>query len=97
MTEAERLLWSKLRKKQIKGLRFYRQRIIGDFIVDFYCHTGRLVIEVDGGQHYNEDHIREDAARDDFLKNLGLKVLRFSNWDVLKNLDGVLEKIYESL
>ncbi|MFQ5442658.1 MAG: endonuclease domain-containing protein [Thermodesulfobacteriota bacterium] len=97
MTEAERLLWSKVRGKQIKGFRFHRQKIIGDFIVDFYCHIGRLVIEVDGGQHYTEDGQSIDALRDGFLKRQGLKVLRFSNRDVLKSVDGVLEKIYESL
>ena len=54
MTDAERLLWSKVRMKQLKNLQFYRQRIIGDYIVDFYCPQAKLVIELDGEQHYNE-------------------------------------------
>jgi very-short-patch-repair endonuclease len=66
MTDAERLLWSKLRRKQIKTFQFYRQRIIGNYIVDFYCPKGKLIIEVDGGQHYSEEGNRKDKAREDY-------------------------------
>ena len=52
MTDAEKLLWSRIRRRQLSGYQFYRQRIIGSYIVDFYCPTARLVIEIDGGQHY---------------------------------------------
>ncbi len=55
MTDAEKLLWSKIRGKQFKGVQFYRQKTMGNFIVDFYCPKANLVIELDGGQHYNDD------------------------------------------
>ena len=93
MTDAERMLWSKLTRKQLSGFQFYRQRIIGNFIVDFYCPRAKLVIEVDSGQHYHGKVESSDKIRDASLKNLGLKVLRFSDRDVPKNLDGVLEMI----
>jgi len=64
MTDAEKLLWSKLRRKQLKGLQIYRQRIIGDYIVDFYCPKANLIIEVDGGQHYTDEGIAKDKIRD---------------------------------
>jgi very-short-patch-repair endonuclease len=97
MTAAERLLWSKLRRKQMKGLQFYRQRIIGNYIADFYCPKVKLVIELDGGQHYTDKKIREDRSRDDYIKQQGLEVLRFSDTEVFKNLEGVLNRIYDYL
>ena len=95
MTEAEIRLWAKLRRKQILNLQFSRQKPIGNFIVDFYCPKARLVIEVDGGQHYQEQGRANDATRDSYLGTLGLKVIRFSNREVLQNLDGVLAVIVE--
>ena len=97
MTDAEIKLWSKLRRKQLHGLQFCRQKPIGNFIVDFYCPKARLVIEVDGGQHYQEKGMARDAARDGYLSGLGLEVIRFSNRDVLYNLDGVVAVIVERL
>ncbi|MDP2689786.1 MAG: endonuclease domain-containing protein [Deltaproteobacteria bacterium] len=97
MTEAEKLLWSRLRRKQLKGLQYYRQRIIGNFIVDFYCPGAGLVIEVDGGQHYTDKGIDKDARRDSLMEDLGLKVMRFSDRDVFENLDGVLKTINENM
>ncbi len=97
MTDAERLLWSRIRRKQLKGYQFYRQKIIGNYIVDFYCPKTRLIIELDGGQHYSEEGRKRDKKRDAYLKNIGLKVLRFSDREVFENLNGVLEKIYEDL
>lgn len=97
MTEAERLIWSRIRRKQLKDIQFYRQRIIGNYIVDFYCPKARLVVEIDGGQHYIEEGIKDDILRDNFLTDLGLKVLRFSDRDVFENLNGVIEKIYDNL
>ncbi len=97
MTEAERLIWSKIRRKQLKNIQFYRQRIIGNYIVDFYCPKAGLVVEIDGGQHYIEEGIKDDIIRNNFLTNLGLKVLRFSDRDVFENVNGVIEKIYENL
>lgn len=97
MTDAERLLWSKLRRKQVKNFQFYRQRIIGNYIVDFYCPSSKLIIEVDGGQHYQDEGDRRDKVRDDYMKNLGMKILRVSDREVFKNLHGVVERIYEIL
>ncbi len=97
MTNAERLLWSKIRNDQIRGLRFYRQKPIGNYIIDFLCPKARLAIEVDGGQHYETKGEATDKIRDDYLKNLDLKVLRFQNIDVLKNIDGVILKIIEEV
>lgn len=71
MTDAERLVWSRLRRRQIKGLQVYRQRIIGNYIVDFYCPKAKLVIEIDGGQHFTEDGSKEDAVRDRWLEAHG--------------------------
>jgi very-short-patch-repair endonuclease len=88
MTDAERLLWSRIRRKQLKDCQFYRQKIIGNYIVDFYCPKSNLIIELDGGQHYSDEGMRKDKIRDNYLENLGLTVLRFSDRDVLGNLQG---------
>ena len=93
MTDVERLLWSKVRKKQLKGYQFYRQRIAGNYIVDFYCPKAKLIVEVDGGQHYNNKEIKKDKIRDDYMRKQGLKVLRFSDREILENLNGVIERI----
>jgi very-short-patch-repair endonuclease len=97
MTDAERRLWSAIRMKQIEGVRFYRQKPVGDYIVDFYCPKAKLVIEVDGGQHFSGEQLENDKNRDAYLLSLGLKVLRFNNNEVLKNLEGVVEVILENL
>jgi very-short-patch-repair endonuclease len=97
MTGAETHLWGRIRRKQLKGYQFYRQRVVGHYIVDFYCPAAKLVIEVDGGQHYSEEAKRKDRIRDDFLAGLGLTVLRFSDREVLKDTEAVLTHIYEHL
>jgi hypothetical protein len=94
MTDAEQLLWRKLRRKQILGLQFYRQKPILNFIVDFYCPAANLVIECDGGQHYTAEGLEADRARDQALAQLGLNMLRFDNRQILTEIDGVVEKIY---
>ena len=94
-TDAERVLWSKLRNKQVNGLKFFRQYGIGRYIADFYCSKIRLVIEVDGGQHYVEEGKAYDAIREQVFRSLGITTIRFSNIEVLKQLDAVLEKILE--
>jgi very-short-patch-repair endonuclease len=95
--DAENLLWSKLRRKQLKGHQFYRQKVIGRYIVDFYCATEKLVIEVDGGQHYTEEGKKKDRLRNEALSKLGLAVLRFSDREVLESTDGVPERIWSCL
>jgi very-short-patch-repair endonuclease len=97
MTDAERLLWSKLRRKQIEGACFYRQRVIGEYIVDFYCREAALVIELDGGQHFHGEAKEKDAVRDVFLRNRGFRVVRFDNHQVLKNTEAVLEEIRKAV
>jgi very-short-patch-repair endonuclease len=94
MTDAERLLWSKIRGKQLKGFQVYRQKPISCFVVDFYCPKAKLVIELDGGQHYSEATRPKDESRDRYLESLGLKVLRFSDKEVFENLPGVLDEIW---
>ena len=95
MTDAEVTLWLHLRKKQINGLQFFRQRPIGNYIVDFYAPDKKLIIEVDGGQHYEDEGLLNDKIRDEFFLSQGLNVIRFSNLDVLQNIEGVVEKIME--
>ena len=97
MTEAEKLFWSKIRKKQLKGVQFYRQKIIGDYIVDFYCPQVMLVIEIDGSQHYQEEGLEKDEVRDAYLQALRLTILRFTNREVLTNMAGVLKTVYDYL
>src|SRR3972149_8286849 len=84
LTDAENMLWLKLRRKQLKGHPFYRQKIIGKYIVDFYCPKANLVIELDGGQHYSETGRANDSTRDDALRDVGIKVLRFSDRNVFE-------------
>lgn len=94
MTLAERRLWSILKLRQLDGFRFRRQLPIGPYIVDFACLEARLVIEVDGGQHMDSPI---DPARDGYLRNRGLRVLRFWNNEVMANLEGVHEMIGKHL
>ena len=97
MTDAERLLWSKIRRKQLKGFQLYRQKIIGNYIADFYCPELKLVIEVDGGQHYSAEGRENDHMRDAYMTRAGITVVRFSDRDVLKNLEAVMEEIWKKL
>jgi very-short-patch-repair endonuclease len=87
----------KLRKRQLKNCQFYRQRIICNYIVDFYCPDAKLVIEIDGGQHYTDEGLAKDAMRDRHLADLGLTVMRVSAREVFENTEGVLEAIYRQL
>ena len=97
MTDAEQLIWSKVRRKQIDDFQFYRQKNIGQYIVDFYCPKGKLIVEIDGGQHYENEGMKKDQERDRYLQGLGFTVLRFSDIDVLINIGGVIERILEHL
>ena len=96
-TDAERRLWSALRLKQLNGFQFYRQRIIVNYIVDFFCPKAKLIIEVDGGQHYFGKTQINGLKRDEYLKKIGFEVLRFSDRDVLTNIEGVIENILTNL
>jgi len=92
-TDAERKLWFRLRDRRLDGLKFRRQMPLGRYIVDFCCESARLIIEVDGGQHTEARDL--DRTRD--LEAMGYLVLRFWNNDVLKNADGVVESILDTL
>jgi very-short-patch-repair endonuclease len=97
LTDAEQLLWSRLRRKQTLGVQFYRQKPLGNFIVDFYAPKAKLVVEVDGSQHLDADHTERDAERDEYLKAQGLRVLRLSNAEVLRKIDAVMEVIHRAV
>ena len=94
MTDAEQHLWRRLRGKQLGGIQFYRQRPLLSFIVDFYCPSAKLVIELDGSQHFEAAHQLKDIERDKQLMSIGLKVLHFDDRQVLSECDAVLEVIY---
>jgi very-short-patch-repair endonuclease len=96
MTDAEILLWSKLRLNQLSGLQFYRQKTIGNYVADFYCAKAKLVIEVDGSQHYTDEGLAEDGSRDTYMRSLGLQVLRFNDADVMRNIEGVVLEILKA-
>jgi very-short-patch-repair endonuclease len=93
MTEAEVVLWEVLKNKKFCGRKFRRQHSIGHYIADFYCSSEKLIIELDGQHHYTSDGITKDIYRDDHLKMMHIKVLRFENKDVLNNLTDVLKCI----
>lgn len=95
MTPQERKLWYLfLRSYPIK---VYKQRIIGSFIVDFYCASAKLVIEVDGSQHYDNPGIENDCKRTKYLESLGLQILRYSNADINSRFQSVCEDIHQYL
>ncbi len=91
MTKEERHLWYDFLK--ILPVTINRQKVIGNYIVDFYCHQAKLVIELDGSQHYENDNMEKDAERTDYLKGYGLKVIRIPNNEVSRNFRGVCEHI----
>jgi BirA family biotin operon repressor/biotin-[acetyl-CoA-carboxylase] ligase len=92
-TRAERMLWQKLRNHQLAGLKFRRQMPLGPYIVDFYCASANLVVELDGISHI--DSIT-DEARDAWLQERGIQVLRFTNYEIFSNLEGVLIAIQQA-
>ncbi|MFC4525435.1 endonuclease domain-containing protein [Dyella halodurans] len=94
-TDAEQVLWYRLRNRHLQGWKFRRQNEIDQYIVDFVCPDAALIVELDGGQH--GEQVAYDEARTRKLQNMGYRVLRFWNNDVLKNLDSVLEVIMEAL
>jgi very-short-patch-repair endonuclease len=95
MTDAEKILWSRLRRKQILNVQFYRQKPIGHYILDFIASKARLVIEVDGSQHKQRKHKEKDEQRDKYLSSKGIEVLRLNANEVVKEIDSVTQRIYE--
>jgi len=96
MTNAEKKLWSFLRDNQL-GVKFRRQFPIGQHVLDFYCHEAKLNVEVDGAGHYSDDGTRDDENRDTDLERQGIKVLRFSNAEVLEQTDALADDILEEV
>ncbi|MDD5110227.1 MAG: endonuclease domain-containing protein [Patescibacteria group bacterium] len=96
-TDAERLLWGKLRNRQVLGMKFFRQYGVGPYILDFYTPARRLAIEIDGGQHGETTQVKYDRQRTEYLGKFTIAVIRFQNSDVMKNIDGVIEQIVSAL
>jgi very-short-patch-repair endonuclease len=96
-TDAEKALWTKLRNRELEGVKFRRQQPIGPYIVDFVSFQRRLIIEIDGGQHNEGREKERDEKRTTKLKERGYRIVRFWNNEVLTNLEGVLERIRETL
>ena len=96
-TLAEKILWKKLRDRKLFTVKFRRQHPVDIFIVDFYCHEIRLAIEIDGEIHDSEAAKEYDLSRQSLLENLGLKIIRFSNHEVLFEMDFVLSRIYGTI
>lgn len=92
MTPEEKLLWEALRRNQL-GVHFRRQQVIEGFIVDFYCHAARLVIELDGDVHQSDPQRESDSRRDKIMRDKGLELIRFDNREISGGLPGVIEKI----
>jgi very-short-patch-repair endonuclease len=96
MTDAERYLWNYIKNEQI-GVRFRRQHIIGDYIVDFICLKQKLIIEVDGGYHNNPTQQQKDRIRQNWLESMGYKVLRFNNNDIFHQIESVITIIKQNI
>jgi very-short-patch-repair endonuclease len=95
MTEAEKVMWSKLRDRRFEGVKFKRQKPIAGYIVDFVALDLKLIVGIDGGQH--AERVREDTMRTKVLEESGYHVIRFWNHDVLGNIEGVLESLVQEL
>jgi very-short-patch-repair endonuclease len=93
MTEAEKMLWQRIRNRQIENLKFRRQQVIEGFIADFYCEELKLAVEIDGGIHLEREKAATDRHRDEVFRVRGIRVLRVKNDAVLNNITEVLERI----
>lgn len=96
-TEAEKLLWEKLRDKRLNGIKFRRQHPVNLYIADFYCHKYKLIIEIDGEYHFTKEQIAKDLERTKNLNENGLQIIRFTNNDISENIENVLQKILEKI
>jgi very-short-patch-repair endonuclease len=97
MTESEVILWEQLRNRKLKGYKFRRQYPVASYIVDFYCHECRLIVELDGEIHKQNDNPEYDKGRASELESLGLRIVRFTNEEVEEDISLVLNKISASL
>ena len=96
-TIQERRLWNLLKNRQFQNLKFKRQQPIGDYIVDFICKEAKVIIEIDGGQHNEQENIEYDKTRTEFLNGLGYKVIRFWNNEIYENIDSVLLQLNQEI
>jgi very-short-patch-repair endonuclease len=97
MTLSEKVLWQELDKNKLMGIKFRRQHPIGIYIVDFYAHKLKLIIELDGKYHQNKKQQILDDERTTFLEFNGLKVIRFKNEEILENLETVVQKVKDEI
>ena len=95
-TEAERKLWAHLRREAL-GVHFRRQVAIGPYVADFLCHQAKIIIELDGSQHLQQQRMKEDAEREGYLRRQGYRVIRFNNNEIAKNLPLVLQSIFDNI
>ena len=96
-TKYEKILWQRLRRKQIEGIKFHRQYGIGAYIADFYAPSLRLCIEVDGKQHHTKTGMEYDAERDNYMESLNIKVIRFKNELVIEDIENVVNEINKAI
>ena len=100
MPSSELKLWKKIRNKQMLNIKFRRQYSIGNYIVDFYCAELKLAIELDGETHFTQDNIDYENKRTKYIESLGIKIIRYSNYEIINNFEGIcydLEKIINEL
>jgi very-short-patch-repair endonuclease len=96
-TDAERKLWSVLRNRVLGGIKFRRQFAVEEYIIDFYSPEQKLGVEADGGQHYDDEKVNSDKIRTEHFAKKGIKILRFSNVEILKNIDAVKDVIFNAI
>jgi very-short-patch-repair endonuclease len=97
MPKSEVVLWSKIKNRQIHGERFLRQYGVDQYVLDFYCPRLKLAIEVDGDSHFMPGAEEQDKARQEYIEALGIHFLRFINVDILENIDGVCQRIFDEI
>ena len=97
ITKAEKLIWNKIRDRQLENCKFRRQYSVDRFVIDFYSAELKLGIEIDGESHFQEGAAEYDQARQEFMESVGIKFIRFTNNDVYGNLSGVLESIVQHI
>ncbi len=97
MTAPELVFWTAVRARKLNGYKFRRQYSVGRYVVDFYCAEKRIGIEIDGDSHFTEDQKKYDEVRKEFISELGIQLLRYTNEEIMKNLSGVLEDVSNHL
>ncbi|MDP5339614.1 MAG: endonuclease domain-containing protein [Nodularia sp. (in: cyanobacteria)] len=97
ITKAEKLIWNKIRDRQLENCKFRRQYSVDRFVIDFYSPELKLAIEIDGDSHFQDGAAEYDQVRQEFMESVGIKFIRFTNNDVYGNLSGVLENIVQHI